>query len=318
MPAPVTRRRAKSPVRVPPSTTTAANQEEAKMGFLGECCRVWFGITLMLTLLPYTLFTRIVWLLGCMHCMSQRTTEDVNVCGGVLTFRLLVMLNPQIRLKKVGGKLDWSPSKQGPPAMYLMNHTSFFDFFLFTSLMPLDCVMTNHIRTIMANGLFNVPILGKSIGDHVGSFRVYFRASKGLTDGNSDDFGVDREKQQRETDKINAHVASGGALGFCPEGTVSKTPPNLQLFRKGSFGWAVEHGMQVWGLVMLGNYECWPKRCALGGYPCTIYLDINRLLTPEPDEDPAAVAGACQQRMQQTMESLIQMRDADRKGSSLL
>ena len=101
------------------------------MGFLGECCRVWFGITLMLTLLPYTLFTRIVWLLGCMRCMSQRTTEDVNVCGGVLTFRLLVLLNPQIRLKKVGGKLDWSPSKQGPPAMYLMNHTSFFDFFLF-------------------------------------------------------------------------------------------------------------------------------------------------------------------------------------------
>jgi len=181
--------------------------------------------------------------------------------------------------------------------------------------MPLDTVRANHTRTIMAAGLFKMPIMGKSFGDHVGSFRVYFRASKGLTDGDSNDFGVDREKQQAEADKIKAHVESGNALGFCPEGTLSKNPPQLQLFRKGSFSWAVEHQMQVWGLTMLGNYECWPKKCSIGGYPCTVYLDIGPLLTPSKGDDPAAVADACQKRMQETMDKLINLRDASKKVS---
>ena len=308
------------------------------MGFLGECCRVWFALTLILTLLPYALYTRMIWLLLFCRCIDKRRATDVNVCAGILTFRLIILLNPQIRMVLVGGKLDWEPSKQGPPAMYLMNHKSFFDFFVFTSLVPLSVIFRNHTRTLMAIKLFQMPILGKSIGDHVGSFRVYFR----ITDANSNDFGVDRDKQQvrevnptlrpghaplpiltlapdqAEVEKIQAHVESGGALAFCPEGTLNKSPPGLQLFRKGSFGWAVSHQMQVWGLAMLGNYECWPKKCSVGGYPCTIYVDIAPLLTPEPHADPADVAGACQKRMQEMMDKLVQLKRDAGKSSTML
>ena len=131
----------------------------------------------------------------------------------------------------------------------------------------------------------------------------------GVTGGESDDFSVDKQRQQRELASIDAHLQAGGALGFCPEGTVSKAPPHLQPFRRGSFAWATQHQMQMWGIVMLGNHECWPKRCALGGYPTTIYLGFAPLGTADAAASNEAVADACRKGMQVKLDELIKARD---------
>ena len=89
--------------------------------------------------------------------------------------------------------------------MILMNHTSFFDFFLFTALLPPRFVRRAHVRTVMSASIAQLPFLGRSIGDHAGSFKVYFQAKgAGFGKGDASDFSVDRARQEAETARMEA------------------------------------------------------------------------------------------------------------------
>lgn len=179
--------------------------------------------------------------------------------------------------------------------MLLMNHTSFLDFFLFSSLMNPRMVMTTHTRCVIAEKLTRLPCFGKGVGEYSGSFPVYFKATQGgISGGDGASFAVDRERQREDAERMHAHVRSGGSLAICPEGTVNASPPALQPFRHGSFKLAIELGMEIWGVVFLGAHECWPKRRALGGLPSTVLVsDFCHLLTPTADMTPEWVAAEC-------------------------
>ena len=122
--------------------------------------------------------------------------------------------------------------------MILMNHASFFDFFLFTAMLPPSVICKAHVRTVMSASLTKIPIVGTSIGEHAGSFKVFFQAKgAGFGKGDASDFSVDRDRQQKETDRMETHIEkSRGMIAFCPEGGMNKTPEEgLNPFRRGSF-----------------------------------------------------------------------------------
>ena len=122
--------------------------------------------------------------------------------------------------------------------MILMNHSSYFDFFLFTAMLPPFVIRRAHVRTVISAALTRLPMVGKCVGEHAGSFSVFFQAKgAGFGKGDASDFSVDRERQQTETERMEAHIEKmGGTIALCPEGGMNKTPSEgLNPFRRGSF-----------------------------------------------------------------------------------
>ena len=136
---------------------------------VGELCRAWFAGTLLVTLLVLILGTHCVSLIFRLGLIGRTAKEDLCVCIAILSFKLMLLVNPQIRVHREG---DWNSLPVGSAAMILMNHASFFDFFLFTSSLPLRLVRQGHCRTVVSVGLTKIPLFGSSIGDHAGSFKV--------------------------------------------------------------------------------------------------------------------------------------------------
>jgi len=113
-----------------------------------------------------------------------------------------------------------------------------------------------YCRTLLKASLHKVPFFG-GITQMTGHFPVYFI---------SDDIGsfsVDREKMDRVMEEVEIHVKDGGTLCVFPEGQVNKDPVKLQTFRKGSFAIATKYQLPVWGCVIKGCSDIWPR----GGYP---------------------------------------------------
>ena len=68
--------------------------------------------------------------------------------------------------------------------------------------------------------------------------------------------------------------------------------------------------MQIWGVTMLGCYDCWPKRTPIGGLPCRIDVSVLPLVRPRVAEGavPEAIAASCQAEMQAEVERLVSLR----------
>jgi len=272
---------------------------------LAEACRVWFSITLVTTVLVLGATTRIANLLESCGVLSQITREDFCVCAAHTLFRGMLLFNPQIRIKQFD--MDWEKLCSGGASMVLMNHTSFFDFFLFTAMLPLSVIRKTHVRTVMSASLGKLPVIGKSMGDHSGSFKVYFQAKgAGFGKGDASDFSVDREKQQNETDRMEAHIQEArGSIAFCPEGGMNKEPAaGLKPFRRGSFAQAAKFSMPIWGAALYGCATAWPRDAAVGGYPCTVALCLQQLMVPAEGVSAAEVAEASQVAMQLQVDQL--------------
>ena len=115
---------------------------------LHELCRVWFGLTLTVTMLVIGVLTHTATLLSAAGLLRELTRQDVCVCCAALAFKGLLLCNPQIRVKT--HDMDWTALLASAPAMVLMNHASYFDFFLFTSMLPVRVIMRGHVRTVMS------------------------------------------------------------------------------------------------------------------------------------------------------------------------
>jgi hypothetical protein len=236
--------------------------------FLAEVCRVWFAITLTVTVLLLGVTTRVAALFKASGLISELSHQDFSVSAAAVLFRCLLLSNPQIRIKEYD--TDWDALTASAPAMVLINHASFFDFFLFTATLPPSVIRKSHVRTVVSASLGKLPILGKSMGDHSGSFKVFFQAKgAGFGKGDASDFSVDRDRQQLETNRMEvrdrhsnctglataepcgrsapwltrgcqAHIETNrGTIVFCPEGGMNKTPAaGLNPFRRGSFAQA--------------------------------------------------------------------------------
>ena len=266
--------------------------------------RLWFALTLVVTFLTIGLFTHIGAALHCVGLLAERPFHTFSVLCSCVGFRFLLLINPQIRVTHVG---DWDGLTEQGAKMILMNHTSFMDFFLFTAALPLRLVRSSHVRTVISSSLTKIPIVGPAMGAHAGSFVVYFQAKgSGFGKGDATDFSVDREKQQVQTDRMNApnpnpnpnpdpypnpypnqvqtdrmnaHIEAGGAIAFCPEGGMNKAPADgLQPFRRGSFAQAVKYHTPVWGAALYGCTDCWPRNGKVGGFPARLGISVAKLM----------------------------------------
>ena len=278
------------------------------MNPLYTLCQVWFASTLIVMFIIVGIMTHTAALLNKIGVISELTRQDICVCIAAISFRSFLFCNPQVRIKTHDmTPAHWDKLLDGTPSMVLMNHSSYFDFFLFTAMLPLSICMKGHVRTVMSAALTKIPMVGASIGDHAGSFKVFFQAKgAGFGKGDASDFSVDREKQQGETDRMEAHIEKHkGIIAFCPEGGMNKNPENgLKPFRRGSFAQAVKFSTPIWGAALHGCTDAWPRDAKMGGYPCTVSVSLKLLMTPKAGATAAEVADASQEAMQAQLDDL--------------
>jgi len=278
------------------------------MSPLANLCRVWFALTALILLLVLSILTHTARLLQYIGLLSEIVREDVAVCCAALIFRFLFFVNPQNRVVK--HDMKWKELAADTPALILMNHSSYFDFFFFTSVIPLSVIRSTHVRTVMSASIAKIPIVGKSIGDHAGSFKVYFQAKgAGFGTGDANDFSVDRDRQNVQTSRMEAHIEEHrGSIGFCPEGGMNKTPENgLNPFRRGSFAQAAKFGSPIWGAALSGCTDAWPRAAKIGGFPCTVAVSLKKLIVPQDGATAAELADASQVAMQAQLDELIEL-----------
>lgn len=268
--------------------------------------KVLFGMAFATTLLSayigaFVIYNCVKLLGGDEYTANTRSTVYVSYCC-----TMLIKLCPWIKIVTADGEpLDWAATRQGGRAPFLlMNHTSFIDFFVFSSMAPHWLYAEASLRTMIKAGLFKVPLYGSTVGVRCGSFPVHFKSDE------VGSFKVDQEKQAPVQAKIDAHIARGGSIALCPEGQISASPPNVQSFRRGSFAVPIANEMPIWGLTMVGCFDAWGKHETMGGHPTTIVVSLDNLHTPKAADGAAEVAQICQDKMQAAVERCLVKREA--------
>jgi len=276
-----------------PSATGSSTRKTVARPFYHKLCQAWFGFLLLLFGSTCFLICSIVHLLPISHKKKIGTSAKI----AHVFFKLWLMLTPWIRFNW-SKKFDWDKAFTGKGNTFiLLNHSSFLDGFLATALLPFNRIGT--IRTMIKAQLLNIPVIG-GICRKCGHFPVWFTSA---ADGV---FKVDSEKQVHVEKETKEHLQTGGNIVFFPEGQVSKVAETLQLFRRGGFGLIKEHNAQVWGLVMKGCTDIWPKDAAMGGFPGTLDAELVQIFTAE-EVAALSTSDMCEQaqvRMQAVLDSL--------------
>ncbi len=269
--------------------------------------RIWFNALFIACMLVFAATTRVVHA-SCWVLRVQRETAEVIcvICASWI-FWWFFTLNPHI---SIAGRreidfdaLRSAVRKEGIIAC--CNHSSFLDPFVFISQLPGWLVWERRVRCLMAERLFEYPVVGTSMGAHLGSFKVFFKS----VDPHSESFSVDRDAQQAEQVKVDSHLRRGGLLVVCPEGTVSDVAPKLRMFRRGAFAMALEHASQIWCIAMLGNHVVWPKRVGWGGFAATIRLRTFFPVAPDATKKGGGDAGSSEElaaKVQQAMADALE------------
>lgn len=277
--------------------------------------RLWFAGALLFILSLWIAGSFASHMLLRLRLLSSRKANDVSISIGTMCAKILFVACPHVALRHVPSSghcsgVNWQPmlktsSEQGAPPLLLMNHSSFLDLFVICASMTPSAVLKLHLRCVLAAKLTRLPLLGKALGAWSGNFPAHFKEDSSLVDSKGSSFATDQSKQAAVAQDINAHVAAGGMLGLCPEGTVNATPATLAPFRHGTFKIAIEHRMPIFGMVAVGCNDCWPKREVVGGYASTVYVgEPVHLLTPTADMEPAAVADECRRLMQEMYDNI--------------
>ena len=137
-----------------------------------------------------------------------------------------------IRVRAVGRE----QLEDGRAYLFMSNHVSNLDPPVITPLLG------RRIAIIAKQELFKIPLFGRAM--RAGNFVAVNRASP---------------RSAVESVTSAAHVLQSG-LGMLvfPEGTRSPTG-KLQTFKKGPFQLAMEAGVPVVPITIVGSYEAWPK-----------------------------------------------------------
>lgn len=233
--------------------------------------QLWFIFTMVLVVFPGAFITRPINALQLIGVPRSVTTSTANIIFG-LSLRVCYWLNPQIKMtvefgtKADGTKYSWKDFKAGVSCAVLMNHTSFWDTFLYTCIVPASLLFRT--RSLMKASLSKLPIVGYAFGN-TGHFFVYFKSDE---EGN---FHVDQEKQAPQTKLLEAHLAKGGTLALFPEGAINKTPETLLPFRFGTFATIHQYRLPIFYMVCVGNQDTWPAKAPVGGFPADIRIRIG-------------------------------------------
>lgn len=258
--------------------------------------RAWFTGTLAICILASGALTFLADSLRHLGVARKITQRLCSYCC-VVTFRYLLYSNPHIRIRVDTSRLPWNAIPE--PSAMIINHTSFFDAFVFIGNAPASYLY--NCRTLMKSSLRSIPIFGK-IFDRVGHFPVYFKSSQ---DG---DFSVDKDKQAEVAVRVSAHLNDKGRIALFPEGAINKEPKVLKPFRFGTFATIFEHRLPVYFFIAVGNNESWPASAGVGGYPADIDCVIAPFAIDFDKEDPKDVAQRLQKEMQSRLDQILEKR----------
>jgi len=219
-----------------------------------------------------------------------------------IAFRWCFFLTPWISLPKT--KLNFKKAISGRPIMILFNHTSMADPLVITALLDLDSI--KYTRTLLKASLYAIPFFG-AICKLTGHFPVYFKS------GDTGAFSVEREKQDRVMDQVEAHVKSGGTLGVFPEGQINKNPLQLQAFRRGSFLIASKYQLPVWGCVLKGCDDIWP-RASYPGSPSSVQAHLFPIADPMLVTSNDELCELAEKRFQEELDKVNKSTQNQRHG----
>ncbi len=254
--------------------------------------RAWFALVLVVGLVTTGFFT---FLAECLKYVgaSRKTTQLLSTYVCAVTFKIIVHLNPHIRIVT---DESWALWKDIPePSAIVLNHCSFWDAFLFVGLAPVSYIY--NCKTLMKSSLRKIPIFG-GVFDRVGHFPVYFKS------GADGDFAVDKDRQSEVTERVSRHLVDGGRVAIFPEGAVNKTPRRLQMFRFGTFATIFQHKLPTFAFIAVGNDVTWSAKDPLGGYPATIFVRIVSCPIDFATDEPKAAAARIQCKLQQEIDRI--------------
>ena len=256
------------------------------------------GLPIMLLMLLLCLLLE---QLSFLRFLSKRMSNCWCTFVCCFLMKIWIYLNPQIKLCDVGSNTHslWKSMPKG--SIILVNHISFFDSVIASCVMPMYVMA--HVRTCYKATLKYIPLFG-GLPKYCGHFPVYF------TKETANDFSVDRKKQNEVNDMINSFLSDQeGILMLFPEGQISKNAKQLQSFRHGSFGMAIQHKAKIYALVHYGTEKSWPKSDPTGGMRATVkyeLLDLDVTYTNDKDDfrNPASLSDYCQSKMQKSLDRM--------------
>ena len=169
-------------------------------------------------------------------------------------------------VRLVGVKIDvrgMAMLEAGRNYIFMANHTSNLDPPVLLPTIPGRC------SVLVKKELFRIPILGT--GMKMASL-----------------VPVDRSDREAAIESVNAAIAvlhQGLHMLIFPEGTRS-SDGRLLPFKKGPFHLAIDAGVFVVPVTLLGTYELWPKN-AFALHPGTVTVVFHRPIDPRsyPDRD---------------------------------
>lgn len=98
-----------------------------------------------------------------------------------------------------------------------------------------------------------------------------------------------------------------------PEGQLNKNPRTLQILRRGAFSLPIAHHKAIWGFVNVGCEEAWPRRSAMGGFPCDIHVKLFKITDDASQFDNAGLADFAGTAMQAELDKLYEIVDSNKK-----
>ena len=184
-----------------------------------------FGLSLLALCAAPTIF-----LLTLMLPFRAARVRVVGYLGGLISN--LVMWTVRVRVTYVG-----EDRLAAAPAIYVANHTSTLDIFLFSASTP------SATTVVMKKEMIWVPIVGQ-IGLLSGSLRIDRKNLKAAKEGLAE-----------IAELVRRH---GFSMFVMPEGTRSRDG-ELQPFKRGFVHLAIATGLPVVPMVFHGAKDCWPR-----------------------------------------------------------
>jgi 1-acyl-sn-glycerol-3-phosphate acyltransferase len=265
--------------------------------------RVWFGIVMMCNVLAMAAVSFVIDSLRKVG-VPYKQTKILNTFVCRITFGLIVRLNPHIRVH-IDAK-SWQTWCEVPKrSCVVLNHTSFWDAFLFVGISPWSYIY--NAKTLMKDSLKRLPVFG-AIFDRVGHFPVYFKSDE---EGN---FSVDKDRQAPVLQAVQQHLEDGGRICLFPEGAVNKNPRQLLSFRRGTFTTVMDNKLPVYYVITAGNEATWPASASIGGLPTDIVVSVGKFDVDYATQDAGAVATALQLKMQEALDKNYRLRDEFQKA----
>lgn len=176
--------------------------------------------------------------------------------AGIIWARFNSFITPMFVTVKGAENID-----RGRSYVVVANHQSQYDIFVIYGWLPID------FRWVMKIELRKVPILGY----------YCYKAGHIFIDRSN------RESSIRTINEAKAKIANGTSVLFFPEGTRSETGQLIE-FKKGAFKFALDMGLPVLPITIIGTREILPDN-SIGLFPGSATMIIHKPIEIEGYSD---------------------------------